>query len=44
MKHTFDSVFYQFESNVGEAAIATRSDGVERPTSSKGSNNNEAYV
>jgi methylated-DNA-[protein]-cysteine S-methyltransferase len=30
--------------NVGEAAIATRSDGVDRPTPNEGSNNNDAYV
>jgi len=32
------------QSNVGEAAFATRSEGVDRPTLSKGSKNNEAYV
>jgi hypothetical protein len=34
----------KLQSNVSEAAFETRSDGVDRPTSSKGSNNNEAYV
>jgi len=28
----------------GSLLIATRSEGVDRPTSSKGSKNNEAYV
>jgi hypothetical protein len=34
----------KLQSNVGEVAFAARSEGVERPTSSKGSKNNEAYV
>jgi NAD-dependent dihydropyrimidine dehydrogenase PreA subunit len=34
----------KLQSNVGEAASATRNEGVVSPTSSKGSKNNEAYV
>jgi subtilisin family serine protease len=34
----------KFKSNVSEAAFTTRSAGVDKPTSSKGSKNNEAYV
>jgi len=36
--------YTDLKSNVGEAAFATRREGVDRPTSSKGSKNNEAYV
>ena len=32
------------ESNLDEAAFATRNEGVDRPTSSKGSKKNEVYV
>ena len=45
--HTLDfnrNYMSNSKSDVGEADSATRSDGVVRPTSSKGSRNNEAYV
>ena len=36
--------YTELQSNVGEAAFAPRSEGVDGPTSRKGSKNNEAYV